>query len=149
MNNNVATTLICPYCGKETPTDGVCCIHCGGAYRVCRACGAVNGAEQAFCTRCGARMYEEGQPVPAAYAQPQPVPPSAPQALYAQPQPVPPAAPQALYAQPPAPPYAQPAQPPQAGAAEGEPVKHKFLIDLWRESGAPEVVVSRFFFGSE
>lgn len=67
------TQLICPYCGKETPTNGVRCVHCGGAFRACGACGAVNKAEQRYCTNCGAPLYAAGQrPAPQPCVQPPP-----------------------------------------------------------------------------
>lgn len=49
--------IICPQCGRETPANGVRCVHCGTAFRVCGTCGAVNRADTAFCTNCGTQLY--------------------------------------------------------------------------------------------
>ena len=49
--------IICPQCGRETPANGVRCVHCGTAFRVCGTCGAVNRADTAFCTNCETQLY--------------------------------------------------------------------------------------------
>lgn len=55
------TELICPHCGKPTPSAGVRCVHCGAAFRFCKNCGALNGAEQSYCTNCGAELYKKAE----------------------------------------------------------------------------------------
>lgn len=113
------TQLICPYCGKETPKNGVRCVHCGGAFRACGACGAVNKSEQEYCTKCGAPLYAAGQrPVPQPCVQP-------PQQTV--PQGGQPVAGQAAGA--------------SAGPQEEKPEKYQFLLDIWQKNRRVEGLI--------
>lgn len=105
--------IVCPHCGRPTPANGVRCVHCGGTFRVCGSCGAINRAETAYCTNCGRPLYaaQAGQGVPPA----QPYAGQPAQAAKTEPQP-----------------YTQPAQPyAQQPAAAGT---YKYLMEIWMEN---------------
>lgn len=108
--------IICPQCGRETPANGVRCVHCGTAFRVCGTCGAVNRADTAFCTNCGTQLYA---PQPAQAGQGgTPVQPYAAQPMNTAPQTAAPSVQQPYAAQP-------------AAAQTGT---YKYLMEIWMEN---------------
>lgn len=108
--------IICPQCGRETPANGVRCVHCGTAFRVCGTCGAVNRADTAFCTNCGTQLYA---PQPAQAGQGgTPVQPYAAQPMNTAPQTAAKSVQQPYAAQP-------------AAAQTGT---YKYLMEIWMEN---------------